>query len=92
MVNLQKQKSLLESLAKEYETRVHRLKRIITAKRGYLKALQMDIHKYQKKSDDFIMKIGDKIENHKNIADYIIPVKSSIDNVNWSIEGFMDDE
>ncbi|CAH2041400.1 unnamed protein product, partial [Iphiclides podalirius] len=92
MANLQKQKTLLESLAKEYEMRVNRLKKIIIAKRGYLKALQMDIHKYQKKSDEFVAKIGEKIENHKNLADLIVPVKTNIDNINWSRGELLDDE
>ncbi|XP_062529679.1 uncharacterized protein LOC101737498 isoform X3 [Bombyx mori] len=62
--NLQNQKSLLESLAKEYEMRVNRLKNVISAKRGYLKALQLDLQKYQKKNEDFFSKISKKLECH----------------------------
>ncbi|CAG4945533.1 unnamed protein product [Parnassius apollo] len=92
MVNLQKEKTLLESLAKEYEIRVNRRKKNITAKRGYLKALQMDINKYQKINDDFISKIGEKIENHKNLPEKLISVKTNFDDNNWCESDPMEDE
>lgn len=81
---MQKQKTLLESLAKEYEVRVNRLKKMLSAKRGYLKALQMDIQKYQKKNDDFIAKVNDKFENHDNLVKIILPDKVDIDEVVWT--------
>lgn len=84
VANLQKQKTLLESLAKEYEVRVNRLKKMLSAKRGYLKALQMDIQKYQKKNDDFIAKVNDKFENHDNLVKIILPDKVDIDEVVWT--------
>lgn len=71
IANLRKQKTLLESLSKEYEVRVNRLKKTLAAKRGYLKVLQMDIQKYQKKNEDFITKIQDKLENHASIIKII---------------------
>ncbi|KAM3961477.1 uncharacterized protein ACR2FA_004370 [Aphomia sociella] len=84
VVNLQKQKVLLESLAKEYETRVTKLKKTISAKRGYLKALQMDIQKYQRKNEEFIIKIDDKLENHENLIKTLIPNKVEVDEIIWS--------
>ncbi|RVE46746.1 hypothetical protein evm_008609 [Chilo suppressalis] len=81
--NLQKQKALLESLAKEYESRVNRLKKTVTAKRGYLKALQLDIQKYQKKNEDFITKINAKIENHQNLTKIMLPIKQHPNEINW---------
>lgn len=90
--NLQKQKILLESLAKEYEMRVNRLKKTISAKRGYLKALQMDIQKYQKKNDDFISQINNKIENHSNLTKMIIPTKVDVDEIKWNVTDLEHDE
>ncbi|XP_013196429.1 uncharacterized protein LOC106139514 [Amyelois transitella] len=84
IANLQKQKVLLESLAKEYETRVQKLKKIISAKRGYLKALQMDIQKYQRKNEDFIRRIGDKLENHQNLVKVMIPEPVDVSDLTWS--------
>ncbi|XP_053608283.1 uncharacterized protein LOC128674039 [Plodia interpunctella] len=84
VANLQKQKVLLESLAKEYETRVHKLKDIVAAKRGYLKALQMDIQKYQRKNEEFITKINDKVENHQNLVKMIIPTRVNVRNFKWN--------
>ncbi|XP_028156493.1 GRIP domain-containing protein RUD3-like [Ostrinia furnacalis] len=81
--NLQKQRALLESLAKEYESRANRLKKIVSAKRGYLKALQLDIQKYQKKNEDFIMKINEKIENHHNLTKIMLPIKQDVGEMNW---------
>ncbi|XP_072931795.1 uncharacterized protein [Epargyreus clarus] len=81
--NLKKQKMLLESLVKEYDARVNRLKRILTAKRGYLKAMQMDILKYQKKSEDLTCKINEKLDNHSKLADMIITEHIDIENINW---------
>ncbi|XP_059045083.1 uncharacterized protein LOC131840895 [Achroia grisella] len=83
-VNLQKQKVFLESLAKEYEARVTKLKKTISAKRGYLKALQLDIQKYQRKNEDFIIKIDDKLENHENLIKSLIPNKIPVDEIVWS--------
>lgn len=82
--DLQKQKVLLETLAKEYEARLNRLKKTLTAKRGYIKALQMDIEKYQKKNEDFVLQIHGKIENHTNVISTFIPTKIDIENVTWS--------
>lgn len=82
--NLRKQKMLLESLAKEYEVRVNRLKKILSAKRGYLKALQMDIQKYQKKNEDLNAKVNDKLKNHDNLVKIILPVIVDIDTVAWT--------
>ncbi|XP_049700493.2 uncharacterized protein LOC110383212 [Helicoverpa armigera] len=65
--NLKKQKVLLETTAKEYEARVNKLKKILTAKRGYLKALQLDIQKYQRRNEDLVSKINDKLEHHQNL-------------------------
>ncbi|XP_026752551.2 uncharacterized protein LOC113512821 [Galleria mellonella] len=83
-VNLQKQKVLLESLAKEYEARVAQLKKTILAKRGYLKALQMDMQKYQRKNEDFITKIGDRLENHENLIKSLIPNKMPVHEIIWT--------
>lgn len=74
---------MLESLAKEYESRVNRLKKTVSAKRGYLKALQLDIQKYQKKNEDLIMKINEKVENHQNLTKIMLPIKHDIDGMNW---------
>lgn len=78
---MQKQKTLLESFAKKYEVRVNQLKKILSAKRGYLKVLQMDIQKYQKKNEDFIAKIDDKFKNHDNLVRMILPNKIDIDTI-----------
>ncbi|CAH2243953.1 uncharacterized protein LOC120631433 [Pararge aegeria] len=79
VANLRKQKSLLLSLAQENESKANRLKKTVAAKRGYLKALQMDIQKYQKKSEQIMIKIHEKIENHEKLANYMLP---NIVNVN----------
>lgn len=81
--NLQKQKDLLETLAKEYEIRVNRLKKTISAKRGYLKALQMDIQKYQKKNEDFTVQIINMLENQSNLIGMIIPTRVDLDEIKW---------
>ncbi|KAG6441061.1 hypothetical protein O3G_MSEX001616 [Manduca sexta] len=81
--NLRKQKILLESLAKEYETRVNKLKKVLSARRGYLKALQMDIQKYQKKNEDFIIKINEKYENHENLLK-TIGIEKCDEDVCWT--------
>ncbi|CAB3255734.1 unnamed protein product [Arctia plantaginis] len=83
VVNLKKQKVLLESLAKEYEARVNRLKKILAAKRGYLKALQLDIQKYQKKNEDFVSKISDKLENHNNLISNTLTSKTDVEEICW---------
>ncbi|KAL4715690.1 hypothetical protein ACJJTC_006269 [Scirpophaga incertulas] len=85
--NLQKQKSLLESLAKEYESRVNQLKKTVSAKRGFLKALQLDIQKYQKKNESLILKLSEKIEDHQNLAKYIQPIKQNAELINWVEKG-----
>lgn len=82
--NLRKQKALLESLAKEYEERVSRLKKTVTAKRGYLKALQMDIQKYQKKNEEIISNIREKIKNHDKLAELILPNNTNVHDICWS--------
>ncbi|KAL0878846.1 hypothetical protein ABMA27_003866 [Loxostege sticticalis] len=85
--NLQKQKALLESLAKEYESRVNRLKKTVSAKRGYLKALQLDIQKYQKKNE--ILKINDKIENYQNLTKIMmLHLNQNVDEINWIEKDF----
>ncbi|KAG7302085.1 hypothetical protein JYU34_013545 [Plutella xylostella] len=83
VANLQKQKKLLESLAKEYEVRVNRLKKTVSARRGYLKALQLDIQKYQKKNEDIIQKISEKFQSHSSIVETIAP-EVDIESVDWS--------
>lgn len=83
VADLQKQKVLLESLAKKYEARVNRLKKTLIAKRGYIKALQMDIQKYQKQNEDFLLQIRAKLENHKNLNKTFGPTKIDIENDEW---------
>lgn len=77
--NLQKQKKQLESLAKEYEVRVNRLKKTVAARRGYMMALQLDIQKYQKKNDELITKINDKLERHDSVVEMFVPAKVHIE-------------
>lgn len=84
VANLKKQKALLESLAKEYDTRVNRLKKILSAKRGYLKALNMDIQKYIKKNDDFIVSINENLEEHEDRFKTMEVEKVQIDELCWS--------
>ncbi|KAJ8719626.1 hypothetical protein PYW08_011801 [Mythimna loreyi] len=83
VANLKKQKVLLESLAKEYEARVNRIKKILAAKRGYLKALQLDIQKYQRRNEDLILKINDKLENHHNLIKTTLTDKIDVEEINW---------
>lgn len=85
VANLRKQKIMLESLAKEYETRVNKLKKNLTAKRGYLKALQMDIQQYQKKNEEFILNMNYKIENHKNLAKLLLPYPTDPEKLCWPV-------
>lgn len=92
VANLQKQKILLESLAKEYEIRVGRLKKNLSAKRGYLKALQMDIQKYQKKNENFITQINEKLENHSSLTKMIIPTKLDVEEIKWTDTDLEHDE
>lgn len=80
---MKKQKVLLESLAKEYEARVNRIKKILIAKRGYLKALQLDIQKYQRRNEDLITKINDKLDNHHNLIKTNLADKIDIEDINW---------
>nr|XP_026494013.1 uncharacterized protein LOC113399155 [Vanessa tameamea] len=84
VANLRKQKILLESLAKEYEARAGRLKKTVTAKRGYLKALQMDIQKYQKKNEEIITNINEKMKNHGKLAELLIPNMVDVHDISWS--------
>ncbi|CAH0727048.1 unnamed protein product, partial [Brenthis ino] len=84
VANLRKQKTLLESLAKEYEARANKLKKTVTAKRGYLKALQMDIQKYQKKNEEIVTQINEKLRNHEKLVDLIEPNKINIEDISWS--------
>ncbi|XP_026730420.1 uncharacterized protein LOC113495719 [Trichoplusia ni] len=83
VANLQKQKVLLESLAKEYEVRVNRLKKVLAAKRGYLKALQLDIQKYQRRNDDLISKLTHKLDNHQNLINNVLIDKVDVEEINW---------
>ncbi|XP_026494013.2 uncharacterized protein LOC113399155 [Vanessa tameamea] len=84
VANLRKQKILLESLAKEYEARAGRLKKTVTAKRGYLKALQMDIQKYQKKNEEIITNINEKMKNHGKLAELLVPNMVDVHDISWS--------
>ncbi|XP_047533811.1 uncharacterized protein LOC125068620 [Vanessa atalanta] len=84
VANLRKQKVLLESLAKEYEARAGRLKKTVTAKRGYLKALQMDIQKYQKKNEEIITNINEKMKNHGKLAELLLPNMVDVHDISWS--------
>ncbi|XP_049874825.1 uncharacterized protein LOC126372951 [Pectinophora gossypiella] len=84
VANLRKQKVLLESLAKEYESRVNRLKNTLSAKRGYLKVLQMDIQKYQKKNEDFVSQINGKLENHEHLVSTIVPPRIDVEEIKWN--------
>lgn len=90
--NLQNQKSLLESLAKEYEMRVNRMKNVISAKRGYLKALQLDLQKYQKKNEDFFSKISKKLECHDTFVSDIINNKINVEEESWTDKDLHFDE
>ncbi|KAJ8720246.1 hypothetical protein PYW07_012289 [Mythimna separata] len=92
VANLKKQKVLLESLAKEYETRVNRIKKILAAKRGYLKALQLDIQKYQRRNEDLILKINDKLENHHNLIKNTLVDKIDIEEIDWKEKDMEIDE
>ncbi|CAD0197792.1 unnamed protein product [Chrysodeixis includens] len=83
VANLQKQKVLLESLAKEYEVRVNRLKKILAAKRGYLKALQLDVQKYQRRNEDLISKLNDKLDNHQSLIKNILTDKVDVEEISW---------
>lgn len=56
----------------------------MTAKRGYLKALQMDIQKYQKKNEDIVANIHNKISNHGKLAEIMLPNMIRVDEINWS--------
>lgn len=90
--NLQNQKSLLESLAKEYEMRVNRLKNVISAKRGYLKALQLDLQKYQKKNEDFFSKISKKLECHDTFVSDMGNNKINVEEESWTDKDLHFDE
>lgn len=83
VANLQKQKKMLEILAKEYENRVNRLKKSVIARRGYLKAMLVDFQKYTKKSDDCIAKLGKKIDRHTDLAKTITSERD-IEEIDWS--------
>lgn len=90
--NLQNQKSLLESLAKEYEMRVNRMKNVISAKRGYLKALQLDLQKYQKKNEDFFSKISKKLECHDTFVSDMGNNKINVEEESWTDKDLHFDE
>lgn len=64
--------------------RASKLKKTVSAKRGYLKALQMDIQKYQKKNDEIVTQVIDKIKNHEKLVDLIEPNKMNIEDINWA--------
>lgn len=83
VANLRKQKKMLEGLAKDYEARVGRLKRILSAKRGYIKALKMDVAKYQKKNESTVSKISERLESHEQRIKIIMPTKSDLE-INWA--------
>ncbi|XP_063385141.1 uncharacterized protein LOC134671258 [Cydia fagiglandana] len=83
VANLQKQKKVLEGLAKEYEARVSKLKKILSAKRGYIKALKMDVAKYQKKNESTVSKISERLESHEQRIKIIIPTKPDLE-INWA--------
>lgn len=84
VANLKKQKVLLESLAKEHEARVNRVKKILSAKRGYLKALQLEIQKYQRRNEDIVLKINAKFENHHNEIRAMQLEQIDIEEINWN--------
>ncbi|GBP09277.1 hypothetical protein EVAR_4120_1 [Eumeta japonica] len=84
VANLQKQKNILEAFAKEYESKVELHKKTLIARRSYLKALQWDILKYQKKNEELILKINEKLENHSDLKKAISPIKLNFDEKNWS--------
>lgn len=44
----------------------------------------MDIQKYQKKNEDFVLQIHAKIENHKNFTKTFVPTRIDIENVKWN--------
>lgn len=88
VANLEKQRGLLESLAKEYEARVNKLKKTVSAKRGYLKVLQMDIQKYQKKNEEFMEKISVKLENHDNAIKIVVPHVVDVEQLSWKEKDF----
>ncbi|XP_063365055.1 uncharacterized protein LOC134653588 [Cydia amplana] len=83
VANLRKQKKVLEGLAKEYETRVNKLKKILSAKRGYIKALKMDVAKYQKKNESTVSKISERLESHEQRIKIILPTKTDLE-INWA--------
>ncbi|KAJ0176106.1 hypothetical protein K1T71_008280 [Dendrolimus kikuchii] len=83
-VNLKKQKLLLEAQAKEYEARVNKLKKIIMAKRGYIKAMQMDIQKYQKKNEEFIFNMNNKFEDHRNLTKLMSSKQIDVEELSWT--------
>ncbi|XP_045773497.1 uncharacterized protein LOC123872938 [Maniola jurtina] len=92
VANLRKQKALLVSLVQENESKVNRLKKIVAAKRGYLKALQMDIQKYQKKNEQIISKIHEKIVNHGNLVEYMAPnMDIDVNDINRSPDSEVDE-
>lgn len=84
VANLRKQKALLTSLVQENESKANKLKKIVAAKRVYLKALQMDIQKYQKKNEQIISKIHDKFVNQGKLAKYVIPNTVDVDYIHQS--------
>ncbi|XP_063538571.1 uncharacterized protein LOC134747850 [Cydia strobilella] len=83
VANLQKQKKVLEGLAKEYEARGSRLRKILSAKRGYIKALKMDIAKYKRKNESNVSKISERLKSHEQRIKIIIPIKPDLE-INWA--------
>lgn len=68
---LKNQKALLESLLKDYDDKVNKVKKTVQAKRQYLKAITLDIKKYEKIVEEVMSKICDKIEGHTVLGEEI---------------------
>ncbi|XP_047507997.1 uncharacterized protein LOC125051603 [Pieris napi] len=77
---LRNQKALLESLLKDYDEKVNKLQKTVQAKRQYLKAVTMDIQKYEKNVEEVMSKICEKIQTHTALGEEIIP---KFDNDVW---------
>ncbi|CAH4034627.1 uncharacterized protein LOC123712707 [Pieris brassicae] len=77
---LRNQKALLESLLNEYDEKVNKLQKTVQAKRQYLKAVTMDIQKYEKNVEEVMSKICEKIQTHSALGEEIIP---KFDNDVW---------
>lgn len=79
---LRNQKAMLESLLKEYDDKVTKLKKTVQAKRQYLKAITMDIQKYEKNVEEVMSQLCEKIQAHtaEKLGEEITP---KIDNDVW---------